>query len=349
MVTRQSIDKDKIVRSQAPLRLGLGGGGTDIKEYYYKNEGIVLNTTISLNTYCTIIPIKKGLILQSLDNYITLKLQSKKLQLVGNLILLKAIYNLISISFLENNFPNIKIISFSDVRIGSGLGTSSSLVICVLNAFNHLYSLSLTKYQLANLAYKIERDICGLKGGKQDYFSAIYGGFNILKFKKNRTIIKRLKLRPDFLKEFQNSITLINTGISRVSSNIIEDQISVSKNKNFKELNGIKKSCTHIINSLLEENIYKFCKFQEKSWYFKKNSSKYMVNSKISKLEKLLTKNNFSSFKISGAGGGGFFMVFHRFEQKNILKNILEKNNFNTIDFNFIDDGATAWTIKKSN
>ena len=347
MNTLPSIDKKKIVRSQAPLRLGLGGGGTDIEEYYSKKEGIVLNSTISLSAYCTIIPNEKELILQSFDNHITLRFPSKKLPLTGDLVLLKAIYNYISINYLGNNFPNLTIITFSDVRIGSGLGTSSAIVVCVLNAFNQLYSLSLTKYQLANLAYKIEREICGFKGGKQDYFSSSYGGLNILSFKKNRTFIKKLKLNPFFYKEFKNCITLIDTGVSRVSSKIIEDQIRISKNKNFKDLNGIKKSCFQIINCLLEENIDKFFNCQSKSWHFKKKSSKFMINDKISKLEILLLKNNYNSFKVSGAGGGGFFMVFHKLEQKNILKKILKKNRYNVIDFNFTEEGTTAWTIKK--
>ena len=174
-----------IVKSKAPLRIGLSGGGTDIESFSIKYGGLVINSTINLYVH-TIIEVKKNnkIIFESLDMHQKTILKSNKiLKLNGKFDIYKTIYNYFIKKFIKKPV-SFHLKTYSDVPHGSGLGGSSTMIVSIIKAFSEWFKIPMSKYEIANLAYKIERIDLKLVGGVQDQFSASYGGFNLIEIKK---------------------------------------------------------------------------------------------------------------------------------------------------------------------
>lgn len=172
-----------IIRSKAPLRLGLVGGGSDVSPYSDIYGGLILNATINLYTYCTIEETDDGLITIESDDAHCFKSYSlsKYLKIDGETSLIKGVYNRVVKDY--NIEPRtFKIATYNDAPAGSGLGTSSATVVCILKAFIEWLSLPLDDYETSRLAYEIERKDLNLSGGKQDQCAAAFGGFNYMEF-----------------------------------------------------------------------------------------------------------------------------------------------------------------------
>ena len=179
-----------IVRSKAPLRLGLAGGGSDVSPYSDIYGGLILNATINLYAYCTIEETNSGRIeinaydAQCCKSYLSMS----QLEIDGEAGLIKGVYNRIIRDYrLEPK--SFKITTYNDAPAGSGLGTSSTMVVCILKAFIEWLSLPLGDYETSRLAYEIERKDLGLSGGKQDQYAAAFGGFNYMEFLQNDLVI----------------------------------------------------------------------------------------------------------------------------------------------------------------
>ena len=217
------------IRSRAPLRIGIAGGGTDLASYSNEFGGAVFNVTIGMYAYCSIIPTKDNRIkITAYDNNNSLDIESvDHFDIVDeNLILHKGVYNRI-VKDYNNGKPLSFIMSTSnDAPIGSGLGTSSTMVVAILEAFDKWLGLGLTAYEKAYLAYDIERNDLKLSGGKQDQYSAVFGGFNLMEFKKNgTTIVNPLRLETQTIHELECSLLLYYSGKSRSSAKIINEQM----------------------------------------------------------------------------------------------------------------------------
>ncbi|MDD3725236.1 MAG: dehydrogenase, partial [Bacteroidales bacterium] len=232
-----------IIRSKAPLRIGLAGGGTDVSPYSDIYGGCILNATTSLYAYTDIIPNNSNTIrffLQDKSEKYEYK-SEKSLPINGEIDLIKAIYNRIIKEF------NLEALSFDlhtyvDAPPGSGLGTSSTLVVSIIGAFTEWLSLPLGEYDIANLAYSIEREDLKLEGGKQDQYAATFGGFNFMEFySDNKVIVNPLRVKSRTLNELSRNIVLYYTETSRQSSDIIKMQQENVKNKNSKSLEAMHK------------------------------------------------------------------------------------------------------------
>ena len=219
--------KDTIVKARAPLRLGLAGGGTDVSPYCDNYGGYVLNATISRYAYAIIKAHDDPFIrLEAADLCMRQDLVlSSCLPLDGGLDLHKATYNYMIRHYNDNNPIPIQLCTFCDSPIGSGLGTSSTVVVAMIRAFAELLNLPLDDYKIAHIALQIERVDCGLQGGRQDQFSATFGGFNFMEFYgDNRTVINPLRIKNWIICELEASLLLFYTGVSRESAKIIEAQ-----------------------------------------------------------------------------------------------------------------------------
>jgi D-glycero-alpha-D-manno-heptose-7-phosphate kinase len=172
-----------IFRSRAPLRLGLAGGGTDVSPYSDLYGGAVLNATISMYAYATIEPRDDGkIVFNSIDRSKRLEFESKEfLEIDGNLDLLKGVYNRIVKDFAKKPL-SFELTTYVDAPPGSGLGSSSTLVVAIIGAFAEWLNLPLGEYDIAHLAYEIERKDLGMAGGKQDQYAATFGGFNFIRY-----------------------------------------------------------------------------------------------------------------------------------------------------------------------
>jgi len=216
-----------LVRSRAPLRLGFGGGGTDVSPFSDLYGGYVLNGTIDLYAYCTI---KYRNDKKICFNAIDLGQQYESditdyIEPTGHLKLHLGIYNRIVKDYNNSEPLSITVTTYTDVPAGSGLGSSSTLVVAIIKSYMELLSLSLDDYELAHLAHDIERIDLECRGGKQDQYAATFGGINFIEFYgKNRVIVNPLKIKNWIICELESSLVLYYTGVSRESSRIIHEQ-----------------------------------------------------------------------------------------------------------------------------
>ncbi|MDG1974389.1 MAG: GHMP kinase [Flavobacteriaceae bacterium] len=340
-----------IIRSKAPLRLGLAGGGTDLEPYSNLFGGLVLNATISLYAHCTLEITNNGFIqFHAADLGINEKFESQNfLELNNKLDLHKAVYNRIVREFNNDKPLSLKLTTHCDSPPGSGLGSSSTMVVSILKAFVELLSLPLGEYDIAYLAYEIERKDIGLSGGKQDQYAAAFGGFNFMEFsEKDKVIVNPLRIKNWIKNELEASIILFYTGVSRSSAEIINDQIKNtedSKKNALEAMHSVKKSAINMKEAVLKGDMTSFGKILENSWEFKKKMSNKISNSHIQEIFTTAKENGAISGKVSGAGGGGFIMFFVDPINKVKVVNSLNKFNGFIVNFNFSSGGCHGWKI----
>lgn len=340
-----------IVRSRAPLRIGLAGGGTDVSPYSDVYGGCILNTTINMFAYTTIETRLDGQInFEALDiDKSFSSSESNFLSLDGELLLHKAIYNRIVKDFNQNKPLSINVITYSDAPPGSGLGSSSTMVVSILAAYRELLKLPLGEYDLAHLAYEIEREDCNLSGGKQDQYAATFGGVNFMEFYGDRVLVNPLRIRPDILNELESQMILYFTGISRDSGKIIEDQIQAASdkddNKSLESLHKVKQHAFEMKECLLRNDIEGMSDILRSSWEAKKGTSSSISNSHIESVSDLVINNGAKSLKLSGAGGGGFMMIFAEPTLKLPLMKLLAETGGQVHKFQLTQTGVQAWTV----
>lgn len=212
-----------------------------------------------------------------------------------------------------------------------------------------MYSLPLGEYDLAQLAFKIERVDCALSGGKQDQYAATFGGFNFMEFYEgNRVIVNPLRIRRYIINELESSLILYFTGASRDSAKIIDDQIrSLESDKKSKlmAMHKVKESAYQIKEHLLKSDIDAMAATFRDAWESKKNTSSSISNPMIEKIEKGVFNIGVKSMKVSGAGGGGFIMLFVEPERKQLIERKLQEFGGEVYKFQFVEDGAYSWTM----
>ena len=340
------------VRSRAPLRIGISGGGTDLKTYYDIYNGATLNATIKKYAYAELTATKDCFIAESIENKQVLKINSNeelKLEDIPNeLILHFAIYKKIQKLFNNEYFLNCKLSTYCDAPIGSGLGSSSTLVVAILKAFDESLNLGLDDYRIAELAYEIERIDCDLSGGKQDHYSAAFGGFNYIEFKKESVLVNPLRIKEWFKSELECSLILHGLGISRHSKDVINDQLTQceSNNKGFlNHLHELKDESLIMKDAILKCDRNTIKKSLNRSWVIKSKTSERVSNPLIDSRIKMGFEFGADAAKVSGAGGGGFILFMMQPSKAIILKNELSKLSQDTFFFSFEDDGAKAWKV----
>lgn len=348
------------IRSRAPLRIGLAGGGTDLESYSDQFGGAVFNVTIGMYAHCTIIPTNDNMIkIYSYDNKNNLETPSvPELPIDGDVLILhKGVYNRIVKEF-NNGEPLSFIMSTSnDAPIGSGLGTSSTMVVAILEAFNKWLSLGLSEYKKAKLAYEIERYDLKLAGGKQDQYAAVFGGFNLMEFRTDgAVIVNSLRVDKNVISELEGSLLLYYSGVSRKSAeqqlelakNIISRQIDNTKNKKTKTMDAMKnlKEFAYTIkDDVLIGNMDGFAECLRQSWENKKRTSSIVSNKELEKTINYAMQNGAEAVKVSGAGGGGFLMLYADPMNRQKLINAMEMLPGRVYPVKFSKNGVESWVI----
>jgi D-glycero-alpha-D-manno-heptose-7-phosphate kinase len=343
-----------IIRSKAPLRLGLAGGGTDIAVYYNLYGGYVLNATIDLYAYCFIEPEAGGSILfNAVDTGIREKYDSfSHLERSKFLPLHTGVYNRIVSDYCGGNPLSFRMTTFSDAPAGSGLGSSSTMVVAMIKAFVEWLNLPLGEYDIADLAYQVERVDLGMAGGKQDQYAATFGGFNFMEFSENeQVIVNPLRLKRWIRNELEASLILYYTGVSRESANIISEQIEHTRrgdNKNIAGMHEMKHQAVLMKEALLKGDFESFSQCLLNGWKAKKSAASSITNSFLDGLYDYIIANGAESAKVSGAGGGGFMMIYcnpyRRFE---LIRTLKERGGL-VLTASFTETGTQAWTIYKT-
>ena len=340
------------IRSRAPLRLGIAGGGTDVSPYSDEFGGCVLNATINMYAHAFIDDdIKENqVVFEAKDIGVTEVIDlDSDISLDGDLILHRAVYKRLMEQYNGGKNIPLRLTTQSDAPPGSGLGSSSTMVVAMLEGFRQLLSLPLGEYDIAKLAFEIERQDCKLSGGKQDQYAATFGGFNFMEFyADDRVIVNPLRMRRYIISELESSLILFFTGASRDSAKIIDDQIKSIKEDNGSRLDAmhkVKESAYKIKELLFKADVTGVAKEFRTAWESKKATSSSISNALINDIETSILDAGALSMKVSGAGGGGFMMIFVEPENKLDVIKTLEQFDGRVHKFQFTNEGAYSWTI----
>lgn len=340
-----------IYRSKAPLRIGLAGGGTDVSPYSDLYGGAILNVTISLSAYANIQLINEPkIILKAYDRDEEESYEiASSLPLNGTLDLLKGVYNRIQLDYPFKP-RGLKISTFVDAPAGSGLGTSSTLVVAILGAFVEMLKLPLGDYDIAHYAYDIERKDLQLAGGKQDQYAATFGGVNFMEFyKDDKVIVNPLRIRTQYIQELENNLLLFYTASSRESAKIIVEQQKNVNNKNEKSIEAmhkLKEQAQHMKEALLRGRLDEIGKLLDIGFQQKRLMADNISNTQIEQLYHIAKQAGASGGKISGAGGGGFMIFYCPSNTRFDVMNALQKLEGTIKPYSFTKLGLQTWTVE---
>jgi D-glycero-alpha-D-manno-heptose-7-phosphate kinase len=334
------------IRSRAPLRISFAGGGTDIEPYLSERGGVVLSTTINRYSFGTLIPrTDQEIQVESLDVERFAKfLASQKLDFNGQLDLIKAV-----LRKFEGWKQGFSMFLHSDAPPGSGLGSSSTMVVALLGLFRQWLNLPWSNYDLAALAYEIERVDLAIRGGKQDQYAAVFGGFNFIEFYHDGTIVNPLRISPVILNELEYHLLLVYTGRTRLSANIIATQVESylkKKESSLHALDELKSITIAMKNALLQGRLNQFGEYLHQAWIEKKQLAGAISNEKIDTLYHLAMKRGALGGKILGAGGGGYLLLYCPYNRKHLIAADLEKVGAQVTPFNFENQGLTTWRVQ---
>ena len=337
------------VRARAPLRLGLAGGGTDVAPYCDLYGGNVLNATIDRYAYAAI---------RTLDEP-AVRLVSSDREVAGayrmgepfpdddKLTLHKAVYRTMVARYNGGKPLALEMNTFCDAPVGSGLGASSTLVVVMVRAFAELLNLPLDDYAIARLAFQIERIDCGLQGGRQDQYSATFGGFNFMEFyAEERAVINPLRIKNWILCELEASLVLFYAGVSRESASIIADQSSNVKAGLYEAveaMHGIKRQAIVMKECLLRGDFDGIVASMREGWESKKKSARSVSNALIDEVYAAVLAAGGRAGKVSGAGGGGFMMFFVPPERRMDVIRALQRFQGQVSNCHFTKHGTQAW------
>ena len=348
---QKEVEKSTIIRSKAPLRLGLAGGGTDVSPFSDIHGGSVLNATIDMHAYCTIEVSDSNKVVfyaADRDEYEEHD-ATEQLELGEGLLLHRAVYNRIIRQFNGGRPLSFRMTTYSDAVAGSGLGSSSTIVVAMIKAFVEWLNLPLGEYDIAQLAYQIERKDAGLSGGKQDQYAATFGGFNFIEFlADDRVIVNPLRIKQWVINELENSFVLFYTGSSRESANIINEQIKNTTQKNKRSIDAmleLKADSIVMKESILKGDFLTFSRYLAKSWEAKKKMATSISNPAIDAIYDMALEAGAYGGKVSGAGGGGFMMLMVDPTRRVQLIEQLNRQEGRVMNFHFTKYGTQAWKL----
>ncbi len=342
-----------IIRSKAPLRISFSGGGTEVSPYKDEYGGVVLSATIEKYAYGSLrLRNDRNVTVKSLDYDIVAKYNlDEEMNYDGELDLVKAV---IKNKALNKGFERgLDFFIHSDAPPGSGLGSSSTMVVALIGLLKHLQRLPLTNYEMANLAYHIEREDLGIKGGMQDQYAAVFGGFNFIEFGRgpglSNVVVNPLRIDAEVINELEYRLLLCYTGRTRLSANIISTQVEAYTKKEADVLNAmdeLKKITTEMKNALLQKRVDDFGLLLHEAWINKKKMAKQITNTTIDALYETARQHGALGGKILGAGGGGYLLLYCDFDKKHIVAEELEKLGGQVVEFTFDWHGLQTWEVR---
>lgn len=340
-----------IYRSRAPLRIGLAGGGTDVSPYSDEYGGAILNATVSLFAYASIEPLEENsIILQALDRKEEERFEwNNELPINNKLDLLKGVYNRIQKDY-SLPLSGFKLSTYVDAPAGSGLGTSSTLVVAIIGAFVEMLKLPLGDYDIAHYAYEIERRDLQLAGGKQDQYAATFGGVNFMEFYgDDKVIVNPLRIRQEYLNELENNLVLYFTDTSRESAKIIKEQqknVLEKNERSIEAMHHLKEQSKMMKEALLKGRLHEIGEILDYGFQQKRNMAANISNSHIEEIYEAAKKAGATGGKISGAGGGGFMTFYCPGNNRYKVIETLANFGGQVKPYQFTTTGLTTWTTQ---
>jgi D-glycero-alpha-D-manno-heptose-7-phosphate kinase len=335
----------RLLRARAPLRVSFAGGGTDVPPYPADEGGLVLSATINRYAYGTLRPREDRQIgIQSLDLDTVASIALEEARPDGDrLDLVKA-----AIQKVASDSPNgFDLFLHSAAPPGSGLGSSSAVVVALVGLLSAHMKLPLTDYETARMAYTVEREDLGLKGGTQDQYAAVFGGFNFMEFRAEEVIVNPLRIAPETINELEYNLLLCFTGSTRASDHIIDDQTGRYRSQDSGTLDGLrmqKELAVKMKDALLRGALTEFGELLDTAWGYKKQMSPKISNDQIDDLYEEAKRHGAIGGKVTGAGGGGYMLLYCRYDTKHEVQAALAAKGVEALDFQFDPFGLTTWS-----
>jgi D-glycero-alpha-D-manno-heptose-7-phosphate kinase len=337
-----------MIRARTPLRISFAGGGTDVSPYADEKGGCILNATINLYVYGTLYQNDEGSInIRSLDyDSVVQYTKSADLDFNGQMDLAKGVIKRFqALPFKKGGFD---LFLHGDAPPGSGLGSSSTFVVTLIGLFKEWQGLSMTPYEIAELAFEIERGDVGIKGGRQDQYAATFGGFNFIEFLGKQVIVTPLKISHLWLNELEYNLLLCYTGEIRESQILIEKQIqnyTTHSDTTLHALDEIKQLALEMKKALLLGKINEMGELLHQEWQFKKATAPGISTPFIDELYDEARKAGAVGGKIAGAGGGGYMLLYCPFHKKHRVSMRLAEMGGQIVPFRFDGSGLQTWRV----
>ena len=335
-----------IARAKSPVRVSFGGGGSDLTHYFNENNGAVINATISLYSHATLQKRKDNKILifsSDLDSSLEADNLKDAITRNGPFGLILSILELISPDF------GFELYLRSDYRMNSGLGGSAVILSAIIGCFNEFRIDKWSKYEIAEMAYQSERVMYNISGGWQDQYATVFGGINLIEFKKENNLINSLRIDNEILLELKENLILCDSCSTHNSSGIHDDQKKELKNnKEINDLVRLNVDLTYAIrDSLIKGDLPKLGKQLDQGWKNKKKYSKKISNKRLDNIYDTAIYNGALGGKLLGAGGGGFFLFYcDPIKRLNVIKSLVDIKT-QIIEFDFETEGLTSWKVRK--
>ncbi len=338
------------VRARVPLRLGLAGGGTDLSPYCDEHGGAVLNVTIDRYAYAFIEPSEDGMVhFIAPDIGVEESFPPDVDAVAGAKLRLHAgVLRRMAAQFCGNRIAPMRVTSFVDAPAGSGLGSSSALVVALVEAFRFYLGLPLGRYDVAHMAFEIERLELNLAGGKQDQYAACFGGANFIEFLRDqRVIVNPLRVPSAVLNELETATVICFTGVSRRSEQIIEDQQRrmSGPGKQLDDLHQLKTDALLMKEALLRGEIGRMAELLNRSWEAKQRTAAGISTALIETMYVHGMSAGAMGGKVSGAGGGGFMMFLVPPPRRMQLIQALNGAGGTATGVHFTSEGAESWSV----
>ncbi|HLM90860.1 MAG TPA: GHMP kinase [Thermoplasmata archaeon] len=342
-----------IVRAKAPLRISFAGGGTDVSPYPEEKGGAVLNCTIDKFAYVTLEATPKpngGTTVESLDFNVKAKYERPSdLFYNGELDLIKAALKVLRPPGTpEAANESLHLFLHSDAPPGTGLGGSSAICVALVGAFQHYLKETWTSYDIAELAYRIERTELGITGGRQDQYAAAFGGFNFIEFMGSKTLVNPLKIRPEVANELSYRLLLAYVGGGHFTNELLQRQQQYTSNRaeTMEALDGTKRLAIAMKNELVRGNIDEMGRLLDEGWELKKQFAEGISNPRVDEIYTKARAAGALGGKLVGAGGGGFLLLFCDFARRAQVAKVLQASGGSVMDFSLESAGLQTWSVR---
>jgi D-glycero-alpha-D-manno-heptose-7-phosphate kinase len=336
------------IRARAPLRLGFAGGGTDLSPYCDTFGGAVLNVTIDRFAFASILPSDAGKIVFAGDDVGMVEAFDLDDPMeTGTLALHKAVYQRMIRDFNDGHRIPMIVKTTVDAPPGSGLGSSSALVVALVEAFRIVLEAPLGPYDVARLAFEIERIDLGMAGGRQDQYAAAFGGINFIEFlAEDRVIVNPMRVNDAVRNELESSLVVCFSGRSRKSADIISLQtagLSAKSETTMGAMHQLKSDAIEMKSALLMGDVEQMADVLNRSWVAKKATAEGISNNRIDELFDLAMRQGALGGKVSGAGGGGFLFFLVHPEHRYSLVSALNAAGTVATPVKFTERGCETW------
>lgn len=325
--------------TRAPVRISFAGGGTDLPAYYARHGGAVVSTTIDKYFYVFLNVIAEETIQIASSDYRTFYRHDADTPILfdGDLSLPRAIFNHFGLT------RGLSMFLASEIPPGTGLGSSSTVAVAIIKAVTTARGLLLSKHQIAELACQIEIEKLGEPIGKQDQYASAFGGLNLIQFSNDGVTVEPLRLAPETRRELERNILLFFTGATRAASSILNAQKKSSEQNDprvLEALHTVKAMAFEAKDYLERGDLVQFGALLDRAWQNKKRFASGVSNALIDEYYDLALQNGARGGKVTGAGGGGFLMIYCEPAQQAAVTQALEAKGLKRMDFRFESEGA---------